>query len=52
MKAKDKKSTEVVKVPKSELLALVASHLKDRSLFPEKIEAAKKYSQNVHIVHK
>lgn len=47
MKAKETKSKELVKVPESGLLSLVASKLKDRVLFPKKIEDAKKYLKNV-----
>jgi hypothetical protein len=36
-------------VPESGLLSLVASKLKDRVLFPQKIEDAKKYLQKVKI---
>ena len=34
-------------MPESELLSLVASKLKDRVLFPKKIEEAKNFLQNV-----
>ncbi len=36
-------------VSESALLSLVASKLKGRNLFPEKVEAAKKYLQKVKI---
>ena len=49
MKAKEVKAKELVKVPKSGLLSLVASKLKDRVLFPKKVEEAKKYLQNVKV---
>ena len=47
MNTKVIKSKELVKVPESGLLSLVASKLKDRVLFPKKIEHAKKYLQGV-----
>lgn len=37
----------LVKVPVSALLSLVADKLKDKVLFPEKVESAKKYLRNV-----
>jgi hypothetical protein len=49
MNAKVIKSKEFVKVPESRLLSLVASKLKDRVLFPKKIEDAKKYLLKVKI---
>lgn len=49
MKAKEAKVKDLVKVPKSGLLSLVASKLKGRVLFPEKVEDAKKYLQNVKV---
>ena len=49
MKSKETKSKQLVKVPESDLLSLVASKLKDRVLFPQKIEDAKKYLQKVKI---
>jgi hypothetical protein len=39
----------LVKVPESALLSLVADKLKDRVLFPEKIEAVKKYLKRAQI---
>ncbi|WP_430898664.1 MULTISPECIES: hypothetical protein [unclassified Paraflavitalea] len=47
MKAKETKSKEMVKVPESGLLSLVASKLKGRDLFPKKVEDAKKYLKKV-----
>lgn len=47
MKTKVTKSKELVKVPESGLLSLVASKLKDRVLFPQKVEDAKKFLQKV-----
>lgn len=37
----------MVKVSEAELLSLVASKLKGKILFPEKVEQAKKYLQKV-----
>jgi hypothetical protein len=51
MNTKATKSKELVKVPESGLLSLVASKLKDRVLFPKKIKDAKKYLQNVKTVN-
>ena len=47
MKAKETKSKKLVKVPENGLLSLVASKLKDRVLFPKKVEDAKKYLKEV-----
>jgi hypothetical protein len=49
MRTMETKSKELVKVPESGLLSLVASKLKDRVLFPKMIEDAKKYLQKVKI---
>ena len=43
MKTKETKSKELVKVPESALLSLVALKLKGKILFPQKIEDAKKF---------
>jgi hypothetical protein len=51
MKAKEAKSKELVKVPESGLLTLVASKLKGRVLFPKKVEDAKRYLQKVKITN-
>lgn len=51
MNTKVTKSKELVKVPESGLLSLVALKLKDRVLFPRKIEDAKKYLQKVKIAN-
>jgi len=48
MKTKDIKTDNLVKVPESALLALVLSQLKGVVLFPEKIEAAKKYLKHIN----
>ncbi|WP_153796365.1 hypothetical protein [Foetidibacter luteolus] len=47
MKPKTVKSKELVNVTESGLLSLVASKLKDRVLFPKKVENAKKYLRKV-----
>lgn len=49
MKAKETKSKKMVKVPEAGLISLVASKLKGRTLFPEKVEAAKKYLDKAKI---
>ncbi len=49
MNTKEKKSEDLVKVPKHGLLSLVASKLKNRILFPEKVEEAKKFLKNAKI---
>jgi hypothetical protein len=51
MKTKDTKLKELVKVTESGLLSLVASKLKDRVLFPKKVEDAKKYLQKVKVAN-
>lgn len=47
MKTKETKSKELVKLPESELLSLVAAKLKDRVLFPGMIEDARKFLHGV-----
>lgn len=50
MKAKEENKTDkLVKVPEKGLLSLVSSKLKDRVLFPQKLEDAKEYLKNVTI---
>lgn len=49
MKAKKTNAKEWVKVPETGLLSLVASKLKDRDLFPEKVAEAKNYLRKVKI---
>ena len=49
MKTKATKQKEFVRVSESGLLSLVASKLKDRVLFPKKIEEDKQYLQKVKI---
>jgi hypothetical protein len=45
----NKKSARLVSVPEKGLLSLVATKLKDRQLFPEKLEDAKKFLSNLKI---
>lgn len=40
-------ATEMVTVTESGLLSLVADKLKDRVLFPEKVEEAKQFISNI-----
>jgi hypothetical protein len=47
MKTEEKNTENTVKVPESGLLSLVASKLKDRVLFPEKVKKAKQYVKQV-----
>ena len=47
MKAKETKSVKLVKVPENGLLYLVAAKLKDRVLFPKKVEDAKRFLKKV-----
>ncbi len=49
MKAKETKQKGLVEIPKTALLSLVASKLKDKVLFPKKVEGAKKYLQSVKL---
>lgn len=48
MKTKVEKE-KLVKVPESSLLSLVADKLKDKVLFPEKVESAKEYLSKVRV---
>lgn len=43
METKENKSTGLVKVPELGLLSLVSAKLKNRILFPEKVEKTKEY---------
>jgi hypothetical protein len=49
MKAIKDTSKKLVKVPESALPSLVADRLKDRVLFPEKIEEVKKYLKQAKV---
>lgn len=44
-KNKESHAAQLVKVPEEGLLAMVAATLKDRVLFPEKLESAKKFME-------
>jgi hypothetical protein len=50
MKTKENMTEKLVKVPQKGLLSLVADKLKDRVLFPQKIEDAKAYLKNVEVL--
>lgn len=47
MKAKKRNNDKLVEVSKSTLLALVADRLKDRVLFPEKVESSRKFIESI-----
>jgi len=47
MKTKKEKLEKMVRVPESGLLSLVASKLKGRILFPDKVEDAKILVKNI-----
>ena len=49
MKTKETNAEKLVKVPQKGLLSLVANKLKDRVLFPEKVENIKQSLRNVEI---
>lgn len=50
MKTKEENNTEkLVQIPEKGLLSLVSSKLKDRILFPQKLEDAKEYLKKVTI---
>lgn len=48
MKTKNIKTEKLVKMPESAVMALVLSQLKGVVLFPEKIEAAKRYLKHIN----
>jgi hypothetical protein len=52
MKTRENPTEKLVKVPESGLLSLVASKLKDRVLFPDKLEKAKEYMKKVELAQK
>ncbi len=52
MKHNEKKSTELVKVSKASIIALVASQIKGKVLFPKKMEEAKKMLDHARFVKK
>lgn len=49
METKVNNTEKLVKVPQKGLLSLVASKLKDRVLFPEKLEKAREYMKKVEL---
>ena len=50
MKTKEIKQENLVNVSEKSLLSLVADRLKDRNLFPKKIEKAKEYLKDIVVV--
>lgn len=42
------KTNKYIKVSEAALLSLVSSKLKERILFPKKVETAKKFLDNLH----
>jgi hypothetical protein len=50
METEVKTDESLVRVPERGFLALVAAKLKDRNLFPEKVEEAKEYLRKVTLV--
>ncbi|WP_153825477.1 hypothetical protein [Niastella caeni] len=52
MKQTENKSTEFVKVSKAGLIALIASQIKGKILFPKKMEEAKKMLDHARFVKK
>jgi hypothetical protein len=49
-KKPDASATHLVKVPEEGLLAMVAASLKDRVLFPEKLESSRKFMEKVTFI--
>ncbi len=49
MKTKENNTGKLVKVPQKVLLSLVANKLKDRVLFPEKVETVKYSLRNIEV---
>jgi hypothetical protein len=47
MKTRENDAEKMVQITESQLLTLVASKLKDRLLFPEKVEETKKFFANL-----
>ncbi len=52
MKHKETNSSELVKVSKSGLIALIASQIKGKILFPKKVEEAKKILDHARFIKK
>ncbi len=51
MKSKELNAEKLVKVPQKGLLSLVADKLKDRVLFPEKVENIKHSLRKIKVVN-
>ena len=51
MKTKEITAEKLVKVPQKGLLSLVASKLKNKVLFPEKLEEAKQYLKKIELAN-
>ena len=51
MKTKEFNTEKMVKVPQKGLLSLVASKLKNKVLFPDKLEEAKQYLRKVEVAN-
>lgn len=49
MKTKETNAQKLVKEPQKALLSFVAAKLKNRVLFPEKLEEAKQYLKNIEV---
>ena len=49
MRTKENTTERLVKVPQNGLLSLVASKLKGRVLFPDKLEKAKEYMKKIEL---
>lgn len=52
MKTNEVKTEKYVSVSESTLISLVSSKLKDRVLFPKKVETARKFLNNLHFEKK
>lgn len=52
MKTKENKKDNLVTIPESTLLTLVAARLEGRVLFPKKVESAKRILENMKRVPK
>ncbi len=49
MRTKENSTERLVTVPQKGLLSLVANKLKDRVLFPDKLEKAKEYMKKIEL---
>ena len=52
MESTGNKSPELVKISKAKLIALAASQIKGKSLFPKQVEEARKILDRARIVRK